>query len=65
MRVLVTSVMRLEFETNLFGEMKQELLNQETDRLAETSNDNIDEWFELAGFDILNIYTHPRGIIFT
>ena len=30
------------------GEMKQELLNQETERLAETSNDNIDEWFELA-----------------
>ena len=33
------------------GEMEQELVNQETERLAETSNDDIDELFELAGFD--------------
>ena len=33
------------------GEIEQELLNQESERLAQPGNDDIDELFELAGFD--------------
>lgn len=33
------------------GEIEQELMNQETEKHAQPSNDDIDELFELAGFD--------------